>query len=121
MGAMETTLTGRRADRRAERWPARLWAGRMPLAEAFWWYAMAYGLLVNLIASLASLAAAAVDAPGAVAVMLFLLPLPYNVLVLVGVWRSAGAHGNGTGEHGAHRALLARAAVAAWFVAATVL
>lgn len=70
-------------------WPRRLWDGEIPLPEAFWWYLIGYGLVVNALATLAALAAITAGAPTWVAGVLYFLPLPYNLLVLVGVWRAA--------------------------------
>jgi hypothetical protein len=83
-----------------------LWAGRLPLKDAFWTYAVFWGLLINVAAGVAALAlivagkaAAPAMAPGAVAgasmlpllaLALHLAPVPYNIIALVGVWRSAG-------------------------------
>ena len=69
-----------------------LWAGEVPLARAFWEYAILYGLLVNLLATAGSFALFAADASTAVAVAIFCLPIPYNLFVLVAVWRSAGRY-----------------------------
>ena len=96
---------------------ADLWSGRLPLSEAFWTYAIFWGLLINLAATLGSLtllvavggdAASKGWAPLA-ALALHLLPVPYNLVVLVGVWRSAGRP-----EVTATAALLARTAVIVW-------
>lgn len=97
-----------------------LWAGRMRLSEAFWTYAIFWGFLINLAATLASLAllvalggdAASKEWAPLAALALHLLPLPYNLAVLVGVWRSAGQP-----EVKATAALLARLAVVAWAAA----
>ena len=67
----------------------RLWAGQLPLEQAFWHYAVGYGLLINLVMSLAFLALIAREANMALAVLAFALPVPYNVIVTVAVWRSA--------------------------------
>ena len=75
-----------------------LWRGHVPLGVAFWRYAIFWGLLVNLAAALAAGAFAVVGNASAgqpglfalAAIAAHLLPIPYNVLVLVGVWRSAG-------------------------------
>jgi hypothetical protein len=74
-----------------------LWAGHLPLPRAFWHFMIFWGFLINLgatIASLAVLVAVGGGAPpawaGAVSVALHLLPVPYNIACLVGVWRSAG-------------------------------
>ena len=74
----------------ASGWVAALWRGALPLPVAFWHHAIAYGLIVNIAATLGSLTLIALDVPGWLAVVVHLAPLPYNVLFLVGVWRSAG-------------------------------
>ncbi len=66
-----------------------LWRGELPVAMAFWRYLVIYGLPINLAASLAMLLAFAASVPAGFAVLLHLLPLPYNTLAAVGVWRSA--------------------------------
>ena len=71
-------------------WTRALVAGEMPLPLAFWRYAIVYGLLVNGFASFAAFAVLAAGGASWLAVFLFLLPLPYNLLVGLGVWRSAG-------------------------------
>jgi hypothetical protein len=51
----------------------------------------------------------AADLPAALAVVIFLLPVPYIVVAVVGVWRSAAAY---TGPQ--HWASLARVASVLW-------
>ncbi len=93
----------------------RLWGGEIPLFEAFWHYAIVYGLLINLVTSALFLALFVSDAPPAVLVLAFLLPLPYNFLVAVAVWRSAGRY------KGPRKwADLAKAGTILWLVALTV-
>jgi hypothetical protein len=75
-----------------------LWQGRLPLDEAFWRYAIFWGLLINVTATFAAAGfAVQVDAadsgPGLfsyAAIAAHLLPFPFNLAILVGVWRSAG-------------------------------
>jgi hypothetical protein len=94
-----------------------LWVGRVPLRTAFWNYAVFWGVLVNLAATLMSMAVLVLAGGGPdpapwVAILslgLHLLPAPYNLLVLVGVWRSAGSPARSKGE-----TWLARAVIAAW-------
>jgi hypothetical protein len=76
---------------------ADLWAGRLALPTAFWHWMVFWGFLINLVATIGSLAvlvAAGGVAPqawaAALSVALHLLPVPYNIACLVGVWRSAG-------------------------------
>ena len=86
-----------------------LWAGRVPLAEAFWTWAVGVGLAVNLAATVVSLGALAGEMPAAVAVAFHLAPTPVNVGLAVAVWRSAGAY-----EGPQHWADAARAGAVAW-------
>jgi len=70
----------------------RLWNGELPLDEAFWTYAVAGGLLVNLFTSLAFMGLVTLDQPLAALVAGYGLSVPYNLVVVVGVWRAAGRH-----------------------------
>lgn len=70
----------------------RLWRGEVPLARAFWEFAILYGLLLNLLATIASFGLFTTDTPTVYGIVVFLLPAPYNLLVLVAVWRSAGRY-----------------------------
>jgi hypothetical protein len=92
----------------------RLRRGEIPLARAFWEYAMAYGLLANLIATAGAFAVLAADLPALLAVAIFFLPLPYNALVVVAVWRSANRYAGPP-----MWATLARVAVVLWAIIAT--
>ena len=94
---------------------ARLWSGRTPLKRAFWDYAIIYGTLLNLVTTFAALMALTSGAHAAVALAIFLAPLPYNILVVVAVWRSAANY-----RGPAHWAKLARIIVVVWALIATV-
>lgn len=94
----------------------RLWSGGVPLVRAFWDYAVIGGFVVNLAATIGSMALVVRDAPPWLAVVVHFLALPYNVLVLVAVWRSAGNYAGSP-----LWAKLARAAVVVWVLVATVL
>lgn len=93
---------------------ASLWAGELSLGRAFWEFVVLYGLALNLVATLGYFALLANDAPLALTYLAFFLPLPYDVLVLVGVWRSA-AHYEGPPLW----ADLARGAMVLWFLIET--
>lgn len=67
-----------------------LWAGEVPLAAAFWRYGVVYGAVANGAATLAALALVAGGAPAWTAVAVHFSPVPYIVLIAVGVWRAAG-------------------------------
>ncbi len=66
-----------------------LWAGDVPLQEAFWWYAATCGVLANLVTSGLFLILIIEDVSPWWLVPAFLLPVPYNIFVTVAVWRSA--------------------------------
>jgi hypothetical protein len=70
----------------------RLWTGELPLGQAFWWYAIFWGTAVNLATTLFALALLAADFSALLAITGGALAIPYNLLTLVAVWRSAGAY-----------------------------
>lgn len=72
---------------------AQLWAGEVPLDEAFWTFAVLYGLLINVFSSLAFLALISADRPVLALLAGYGPSIPYNLLVLVGVWRAATREG----------------------------
>jgi hypothetical protein len=69
-----------------------LWSGDLPLGEAFWTYAVAIGLTVNIVTTLAFLALISWDRPVAALFVGYALSVPYNVVAVVGVWRSAARY-----------------------------
>ncbi len=69
-----------------------LWRGEVPLGLVFWWHAMVVGTLLNLAATLIFAILQSIDLPDALGLVVFLLPIPYNVFVAVAVWRSAGRY-----------------------------
>jgi hypothetical protein len=91
-----------------------LWRGDMTLRSAFWDYAIFYGSLLNLATTLAAFGAYAAGWPLAVAAVIFLSPLPYNLLAVLNVWRSAERYSGPT-----LWANLARVAVVLWAIVAT--
>lgn len=70
--------------------PCRLWRGELPLADAFWSWGVAGGLLVNAVTSALFLLLIMDDRPILATIAGYAPSLPYNALVCVGVWRSAG-------------------------------
>jgi hypothetical protein len=88
---------------------ADLWGGRLPLADAFWTYAIFWGFLINMATTLTSLGLVVAEVPGWVAALVHFAPLPWNLLVLVGVWRSAGRP-----EVSERLRLIARGVIVAW-------
>ena len=69
-----------------------LWSGDLPLGEAFWTYAVTVGLAVNLTTSMLLLLLLSWDRPIAALFAGYALSVPYNVVALVGVWRSAARY-----------------------------
>ena len=67
----------------------RLWAGDLPLREAFWTWAVAGGLAVNIVTSILFLTLVMVDRPFLALFIGYACSVPYNAMVLVGVWRAA--------------------------------
>lgn len=94
---------------------ADLWAGRVPLADAFWTYTIFWGFIINMAASLASLSLVVAEAPNLAAVAAHLAPIPWNILALVAVWRSAGHESISSGW-----ATIARIVALVWAVVLSV-
>jgi len=90
------------------------WHGEVPLRTALWWDMALVGTVVNLAAMLAALVSFARDMPDVLGTAVYFAPLPYNLLLFVSVWRSAG-------RAGGPQAQGARALAAAWLVLAIVL
>jgi hypothetical protein len=86
-----------------------LWRGSLPLADAFWTYAIFWGFLINMAATLTTLGLVVADVPGWLAALVHFTPLPWNLLVLVAVWRSAGRP-----EVSEPLRLVARGVIVAW-------
>ncbi|HSA80621.1 MAG TPA: hypothetical protein VLE23_07340 [Geminicoccaceae bacterium] len=115
--AVETTShAAEEGPRAAGSFLRRLWAGEIPLARVFWHYAMIGGSVLNVAATLLAMALLAADAPAVFALVAFALPIPYNLFVLVAVWRSASAY-----EGPRLLADLARVTCLIWAVAASTL
>ncbi len=67
----------------------RFWRGELPLGEAFWLWGVLGGGVVNLFATLLVVMLLSLDAPAWLVVALFVGHIPFNLFLLVGVWRSA--------------------------------
>jgi hypothetical protein len=89
----------------------RLWCGEVPLGDAIWNWAIFGALAVNLATTGLFLWLISADRPVAAFILGYAFSVPYNIVVAVGVWRSAGRF---TGPR--HRAELARIAVPAWML-----
>lgn len=62
----------------------------MPLAEAFWTWAVLVGLLVNILTTMGFLWLMMAEQRLAAFIVGYACSIPYNIVVAVGVWRSAG-------------------------------
>jgi hypothetical protein len=93
-----------------------LWRGEIPLARVYWDYAIIAGTIANLVMTGASLGAFALDWPGWLALLIHLLTLPYNLLMVISVWRSAARY-----EGPSRWAALARATIVPWALFATLI
>ncbi len=93
------------------RWIASLWRGGIPLTRVFWEYTIAWGTLINLLCTGAALIVFIKDGPVWLGLLLHFAAIPYNVLMIVSVWRAAER------ESGSSLANFARTASVAWFVA----
>ncbi len=67
----------------------RLWRGEFALADAFWSWAVLGGLAINVATSAALLILIMADRPILAFIAGYAFSVPYNVIVSVGVWRSA--------------------------------
>ena len=97
-------------------WIGRLWRGEVGLAIAFWEYAIVFGTFAQVLATGCAYGAYVAGVPFWLAAVMFFIPVPYTLLVTVGVWRSADRY------RGPQRwAHAARIAVVIWAVAVIVL
>jgi hypothetical protein len=83
--------------------------GGLPLARAFWVWGILGGGIVSLFSTLFALALVAASAPAWLAALAFAAHIPWNVVLLVGIWRSAGRP-----EVSPAAANLARLTILAW-------
>lgn len=67
----------------------RLWRGELPLDSAFWTWAVVGGLLINIATTGLFLVLIMNDQHLPAVIAGYAVPIPYNFVALVGVWRSA--------------------------------
>ena len=92
------------------------WRGGLPLGRAFWLWGIFGGGVVSLFATLFALMFLAAGAPAWLAVLMFAAHIPWNLVLLVGVWRSAGRP-----EVSRSAANVARLVILAWMVVLSLL
>jgi hypothetical protein len=85
--------------------------GDLPLGRAFWHWGIVGGGAVSLFSTLCALTLIAAGAPAWPAVLVFAAHIPWNIVLLVGVWRSAARP-----EVSPAAANLARLLILAWVV-----
>jgi hypothetical protein len=66
-----------------------LWRGELALPDAFWNWAVLGGLAINVASSALFLFLIIADRPISAFIAGYAFSVPYNVIVSVGVWRSA--------------------------------
>jgi len=67
----------------------RLWRGELALADAFWNWAVFGGLAINGATTALLLFLVMADRPISGLIAGYAFSVPYNVIVSIGVWRSA--------------------------------
>ena len=67
----------------------RLWYGELTLQNAFWNWAVFGGLIINVVSTALFLFLIMADRSISAFIVGYAFPVPYNAIVLVGVWRSA--------------------------------
>ena len=65
------------------------WRGDLPLDEAFWTWTVTIGLTINLSAIIALLTLTRFDRPWEALIAGYAFTLPYNMMAVIGTWRSA--------------------------------
>lgn len=93
---------------------SRRWRREVPLGTLFWRDMALVGTTLNLVTSFVSLMALGFKADPAVAMAIYLAPLPYNVFLTAAVWRTADRVEPAT-------ATQARLGAAVWLVLATLI
>lgn len=73
----------------ADGFVVRRWRGRIRVERLLWPEMLGVGTVVNLLATMLAVTALIQGGPGWLAVLLHFAPMPYNVLLLVAVWRAA--------------------------------
>jgi hypothetical protein len=66
-----------------------LWRGDLPLADAFWTWTVTIGLFVNVSTTILFLMLLTLDRPWMALIAGYAVSVPYNIVAVVGVWRSA--------------------------------
>ena len=65
------------------------WLGGLPLGQAFWLWGVLGGAVVNLFGTLFALILLTLDVSPWLVALLMAAHIPFNLFLLVGVWRSS--------------------------------
>jgi hypothetical protein len=87
-----------------------LWRGEIPLGRVFWSDMLIIGTVVNIAAMIAALLLFVSGAPIAFGVVVHFAPVPYNLLLLLGVWHAAQ-------REASEWSFAAQAIAVIWFIA----
>jgi hypothetical protein len=90
-----------------------LWRGDISLARVFWTDMLVIGTAVNIAAMIAALLLFVSGLPIAIGVAVHFAPLPYNLLLLLGVWHAAQ-------REASQWSFAAQAIAVMWFIAMVV-
>jgi hypothetical protein len=92
------------------------WRGEVPLGRAFWIWGILGGGFVSLVSTLLAVAILDRDGPNWLALLAFAAHIPWNLVLLVGVWRSSGRP-----EVRQEMAQMARLTMVVWILALSVI
>lgn len=67
----------------------RLWRGEVPLERTFWTWGVLIAVAVNVSTTAGTFYLVSVDRPFAAFFVGYVMSIPYNVFMLVAIWRSA--------------------------------
>ncbi|HXV23103.1 MAG TPA: hypothetical protein VED46_02475 [Alphaproteobacteria bacterium] len=91
------------------------WRGDLPLGRAFWLWGILGGGIVSLASTLLALGILAGGGSGWLALAGFAAHIPWNLVLLVGIWRSSARPGIRP-----EVAQMARLAIVAWVIVLSV-
>jgi hypothetical protein len=92
------------------------WSGGLPLGQALWLWGVLGGVVVNLFGTLFALILLTMDISPWLVAALMAAHIPFNLFLLVGVWRSSARP-----EVSANRRQLTRLFMSAWALLLSVL
>lgn len=92
----------------------RRWTGDVGLGQLLIRDTLIVASAINLLGMILALLLYSMEAPSWVALLIFLLPLPYNVFLFSCIWRLSG-------RVGGWRGALAAATASLWLLAATII